>query len=190
MKRVPNAMLLKSSISWCSAWQRSSRCSLPLRISMALIPLLSLTGCSGGVLDPQGPIGAANLQDPAQRAGDHAGDRGADDRRDAGLRLVVSRLNTRATISARLGLFRQDRTGGLVDPAPRHHVSRRRDLDRLARARSVQADRVAEPSRSRSRSSRSIGNGCSSTPSRASRASTSSSSPPACRCISRSPRRA
>jgi cytochrome o ubiquinol oxidase subunit II len=62
MKRVPNAMLLKSSISWCSAWQRSTRRSLPLRISMALMPLLSLIGCSGGVLEPQGPIGAANLK--------------------------------------------------------------------------------------------------------------------------------
>jgi hypothetical protein len=62
MKRVPNAMTLKSSISWCSAWQRSTRRSLPLRMAMALMPLLSLTGCSGGVLEPQGPIGAANLK--------------------------------------------------------------------------------------------------------------------------------
>ena len=29
---------------------------------MALMPLLSLTGCSGGVLEPHGPIGAANLK--------------------------------------------------------------------------------------------------------------------------------
>jgi heme/copper-type cytochrome/quinol oxidase subunit 2 len=62
MKRVPNAMLLKSSISWCSGWQRSTRRSLLLQISMALMPILSLTGCSGGVLEPQGPIGAANLK--------------------------------------------------------------------------------------------------------------------------------
>jgi hypothetical protein len=62
MKRVPNAMLLKSSISWCSGWQRSTRRSLLLQISMALMPILWLTGCSGGVLEPQGPIGAANLK--------------------------------------------------------------------------------------------------------------------------------
>src|SRR5262245_66305181 len=35
---------------------------LPWRTSAALILLLALSGCSGGVLDPQGPIGAANAK--------------------------------------------------------------------------------------------------------------------------------
>src|SRR6516165_12415642 len=35
---------------------------LPWRTSAALILLLSVSGCSGGVLDPQGPIGAANAK--------------------------------------------------------------------------------------------------------------------------------
>ena len=38
------------------------RRSLPLRIPTALMLLLSLTGCSGGVLEPRGPIGAANVK--------------------------------------------------------------------------------------------------------------------------------
>jgi cytochrome o ubiquinol oxidase subunit II len=49
-------------MSWCSALLRTTRRSLPLRISIALMLLLSLTGCSKGVLDPQGLIGAANLK--------------------------------------------------------------------------------------------------------------------------------
>ena len=35
---------------------------LPWRTSAALILLLSVSGCSGGVLDPQGPIGAADAK--------------------------------------------------------------------------------------------------------------------------------
>jgi cytochrome o ubiquinol oxidase subunit II len=62
MQPVPNSILLKSSMSWCSALLRTTRRSLPLQISIALMLPLSLTGCSGGVLDPQGPIGAANLK--------------------------------------------------------------------------------------------------------------------------------
>jgi cytochrome o ubiquinol oxidase subunit 2 len=41
---------------------RSKRHRLPWRLSAALIVLLSLSGCSGGVLDPQGPIGGANAK--------------------------------------------------------------------------------------------------------------------------------
>jgi hypothetical protein len=50
MKPVPNSILLKSSMSWCSALLRSTRRSLPLRISIPTVLLLSLTACSGGVL--------------------------------------------------------------------------------------------------------------------------------------------
>src|SRR5262249_20685537 len=35
---------------------------LPWRVSAAPVLLLSLSNCSGGVLDPQGPIGAANAK--------------------------------------------------------------------------------------------------------------------------------
>jgi cytochrome o ubiquinol oxidase subunit 2 len=62
MKRLPDWTLLKSSTSWCLALLRSPRRGLPLRISIAPVLLLSLAGCSGGVLEPRGPIGAANLQ--------------------------------------------------------------------------------------------------------------------------------
>jgi cytochrome o ubiquinol oxidase subunit 2 len=41
---------------------RSKRHRLPWRLSAALIVLFSLSGCSGGVLDPQGPIGGANAK--------------------------------------------------------------------------------------------------------------------------------
>jgi cytochrome o ubiquinol oxidase subunit 2 len=61
MKRVFDSTLLKLSTSRCSLPHSISR-SLPLRISIALMLLLSLTDCSGGVLEPHGPIGAANLK--------------------------------------------------------------------------------------------------------------------------------
>src|SRR5206468_13097902 len=35
---------------------------LPCRMSAALIVLLSVSGCSGGVLDAQGPVGAADAK--------------------------------------------------------------------------------------------------------------------------------
>ena len=75
-------------------------------------------------------------------------------------------------------------------PAAGDHPARRRGLDRIARPRPGQAARSERQRRSRSRSSRSTGSGCSSTPTRGSRASTSSSCRRACRCTSRSPRRA
>src|SRR5215470_17146645 len=56
-----SSMPFRSSTSWCSRLLRDTRRSRPLRISTALL-LLSLAGCSGGVLEPQGPIGAANLK--------------------------------------------------------------------------------------------------------------------------------
>src|SRR5262249_59108397 len=46
--------------SWAALLLR--RHPLPWRTSAALVLLLSVSGCSGGVLDPQGPIGAANAK--------------------------------------------------------------------------------------------------------------------------------
>ena len=63
------------------------------------------------------------------------------------------------------------------DPRADHHAARRHRLDRQPRPRAEQAAGVDRTRRSRSRSSRSIGNGCSSIPTRASRPSTSSSFP-------------
>ena len=92
--------------------------------------------------------------------------------------------NTKAQYLPELVLFRPDRAGGLVHSDPDHHVPRRRDLDRLSRARSRSGLCRPRTRRSRCRSSRSTGSGCSSTPMRASRASTSWWFRPACRCIS------
>jgi cytochrome o ubiquinol oxidase subunit II len=55
-------MPLKTSMSWCLALLRPTRRSLPLRLPIVLMLLLSLTACSAGVLEPRGPIGAANLK--------------------------------------------------------------------------------------------------------------------------------
>src|SRR5256886_9900337 len=38
------------------------RHAVPWRISAGLVAFLAVSGCSGGVLDPQGPIGAANAK--------------------------------------------------------------------------------------------------------------------------------
>jgi cytochrome o ubiquinol oxidase subunit II len=51
----------EASIS-AKAVLRLKRHRLPWRMSVALMVVLSLSGCSDGVLDPQGPIGAANAK--------------------------------------------------------------------------------------------------------------------------------
>ena len=143
----------------------------------------------GGVLDPQGPIGAAERLILFERHGDHAGRHRAGDRADARLRLVVPRRQHPGALPARLGVFRPGRAGRLVDPGAGRDVPGRHRLDRLARPRSAASRSPRpQPSRSRSRSCRSTGSGCSSTPSRASPASTASSCRPARRCTSASPR--
>ena len=119
----------------------------------------------GGVLDPQGPIGAAERTDPAQRHGDHAGRGRAGDRADAGLRLVVPRRQHQARAICRTGripgrvemvvwsipalvvLFLGG-IGWIGTPRPRSAPSR--------------SPRDAQPLESRS--CRSTGSGCSSTP--------------------------
>jgi cytochrome o ubiquinol oxidase subunit 2 len=62
MKRVNNSTLLKSSTSLGSVLLCRTRRRLLARISIGLMLLLPLAGCFGGVLEPQGPIGAANLK--------------------------------------------------------------------------------------------------------------------------------
>ena len=73
------------------------------------------------------------------------------------------RASNNAALSAGLGVFRPHRTRRLVDPALTIMLPWRRGLDRLARPRSGAAA-ASEASRWRCRSSRSTGNGCSSTP--------------------------
>ena len=80
--------------------------------------------------------------DPDRLARHHAGDRRADDRRDPRFRMVVPGVQHESALSARLGLFRPDRAGRLVDPAADDHAPGRRGLDRLARARSGKAAAV------------------------------------------------
>ena len=117
-----------------------------LRYVATLLPnvsMLLLAGCAGGVLDPKGQIGAAESKILAQCLRHHAGHRGADDRRRARLRLVVPGFQSPGALSARLVVFRPHRTASIwAHSAARHPLSRRRDLDRLARARSLPADRL------------------------------------------------
>ena len=54
-------MQLPASMS-CWAAFRLRRRPLPWRFSAALVILLCVSGCSGGVLDARGPIGAANAK--------------------------------------------------------------------------------------------------------------------------------
>src|SRR5579859_725729 len=73
---------------------------------------------------------------PLQRTRDHAGDRRANDPGDPAVRLVVSGLQHRRTLSARLRLFRPHRAGDLVDPHPDRHLPGGPHLGGLAQARS------------------------------------------------------
>ena len=97
----------------------------------------------GGVLDPQGPIGAAERlilinATVVMLAVDRAGDRA-----DPGLRLVVPRRQHQGALPAGLGVFRPGRAGRLVDPGAGRDVPGRHRLDRHARPRSAQAARLA-----------------------------------------------
>ena len=47
---------------WSTVFLPSKRRTLSPGMAGALVPLLFLAGCSGGVLEPQGPIGAANTK--------------------------------------------------------------------------------------------------------------------------------
>ena len=102
-------------------------------MAAALLVLLAVSGCSGGVLDPQGPIGGANAKILLNALG-------------IMLVIVVPTIvailffawwfrasNTRALPSG-LRLFRRHRNRCLGHSDPDHHVSRRPDLDRIARA--------------------------------------------------------
>ena len=88
------------------------------------------------ILDPQGPIGAAEKTILINSVA-------------IMLAIVLPTIvaifafafwfrasNTRAFLLAGLGVFRTHRTGGLVDPGAHRHPARRRRLDRLASARS------------------------------------------------------
>ena len=165
---------------------RFSRPCRLLRRAGGTVALTQLMGCSDlGILNPAGPIAAANREILLNALAIMLVIVVPTIIGTAGLRLVVPRLQHQGALPAGLRLFRAHRAHRLVDSPPGHPVSRRRDLDRLARARPIDADHVVRASRSRCRSSRSIGSGCSSIPTRASPASTSSSSRPACRSISR-----
>ena len=160
---IGNSIHLKLLVCrWCDcpALKRPKLFSL---IANAATLLLLLAGCSGGVLEPQGPIGAANIQILLNALGIMLVIVVPTIIARAGFRLVVPRFQHAGALPARLRLFRPHRAHRLGDPAPGHLVSRRRDLDRR-RTISIPSSRSKRrKSRSRCRSSRSIGNGCSST---------------------------
>jgi len=57
---IGTSMQMKSSLAWGpSCWRQRAQKLLAAIASVATI-LLPLAGCSGGVLEPQGPIGAAD----------------------------------------------------------------------------------------------------------------------------------
>ena len=141
----------------------------------ALAAPLALTGCDWAVLNPKGFVGISDVTILIDSVA-------------IMLAIVVPTIvatlafawwfrasNTRATYlpdfaySGRLELIVWAHS-----PAG-HHAAWRRCLDRLAPARSGRAAAVEHASRSRSRPSRSIGNGCSSTRTSTSRSSISSS---------------
>ena len=147
----------------------------------------ALGGCAG-VLDPAGPVGAADADDPDRRPARSCWRR----RPDHPARLLdgvaLPRLEHQGRVSAALVLLRPHRGGDLVDPDPGDHVPGRRDLDRLAPARPLQAAALQDPAGGGAGRRRWIGSGCSSTRARASPRSTSWWCRPARRCTSRSPR--
>ena len=108
------------------------------RGSMMVAPVL-LTGCEPGVLDPAGPVGIGRKDDPARLTGDHARDRGADDRWRPRLRLVVPRIEHAGEVSAGLRVFGPAGVDRLGHPAADDHAAGRRGLGRLARAGSGRA---------------------------------------------------
>src|SRR5215831_6335218 len=113
------------------------------RVSAAPVLLLSLCNCSGGVLDPQGPIGAANAKILLNALG---------------IMLVIV-VPTITAILIFAWWFRAANTraryrpdfvySGAIEmvvwgiPILDHSVSWRRDLDRGARSRPLQADCLA-----------------------------------------------
>ena len=86
---------------------------------------------------PTGSHWCGRRKNHARRAGDHAGDRRANDHRNIWLRLVVSRDQYQGTLLARLDLFRPPRACCLGDTPPDHHVSRWPDLGWRARPGSL-----------------------------------------------------
>src|SRR5260370_2610616 len=62
LRHVRAALAGPSSMYWSTVFLPSKRRALSPRMAGALVPLLFLAGCSGGVLEPKGPIGAANTK--------------------------------------------------------------------------------------------------------------------------------
>lgn len=61
-ERINASMHLKRPLLGWSASRASKRPKLLLAVASSMPLILTLAGCSGGVLDPQGPIGAANMK--------------------------------------------------------------------------------------------------------------------------------
>ena len=98
----------------------------------AVVLALALASCHSGVLDPQGPVGAAQrtilinalaimlaIVVPTILA-------------TLGVLVVVPCLEHPGAVSAGVGLFRAHRARRLVHSLARHHIPRRHRLDRVA----------------------------------------------------------
>ena len=138
MRAVPDCRLFKD-IGLAIAKQPFFR---PIRLAAA-VAAAPLAGCSG-VLDPAGPVGAAQrlilinsvaimlaIVIPVVVA----------DRR---LRLLVPRLQPARLLLAGLGVLRPSRADRLGDPDARRRRARRRRLVRVARPRSLPAASSAD----------------------------------------------
>ena len=93
---------------------------------------LLLGGCDLGVLDPKGPIGAANLQILLDSVAIMLAIVVPTIVAIARRRLVVPIFQRQSDLSARLRIFRRARVDRLGDSGPDHHAFGRRRLDRLA----------------------------------------------------------
>src|SRR5262252_6545688 len=62
LRHVRAALAGPSSMYWSTVFLPSKRRALSPRMAGALMLIVLLTGCSGGVLEPQGSIGAANTK--------------------------------------------------------------------------------------------------------------------------------
>ena len=131
-------MQLPGSMLWRAAFPLK-RHPLFWRMSTAPIVLLSVSGCSGGVLDPQGPVGAANAKIMLNALG---------------IMLVIV-VPTIIAVLAFAWWFRASNTRARYQPgfvysgrveivvwsnsSPRHPVLERRHLGRIARYGSLSA---------------------------------------------------
>ena len=121
-------------------------------------------GAPMNILDPQGPIGAAEKTILIDSVGDHAGDRGADNHRHFRLRILVPAIQPARDLHARIGPI-PAASNSWCGRSQRSPSSCSAASPGSARMSSIRRSRSRERGRaSPSRWCRSTGNGCSSIP--------------------------